>query len=129
MNDDINHGDEMMYLKLEDPSMFDESTKQQHQNNNNSNTDIYEDSAILNHLLNDEHFTTPINDDTVVTDSNNNNNDVVTFNENITFGRTLPIDPDSIQENNIIDLMTLTDYVNLNINDLPYELNINDYHK
>lgn len=113
----------MMYLKLEDPSMFDESAKQQ-QNNNNS-TDIYEDSAILNHLLNDEHFTTPMNDTIIPSTTNtphDNNND----NEDVTFGRTLPIDPDSIQENNIIDLMTLTDYVNLNTNDLPCELIIND---
>ncbi|KAG0672650.1 hypothetical protein C6P45_000081 [Maudiozyma exigua] len=124
MNIDTNHGGEMMYLKLEDPSMFEDDSMKQPQDHH-ANTDIYEDSAILNNLLNDEHFTTPI-DETTVPDNANNISDTTCDYSDIAFGRTLPIDPDSIQENNIIDSMTLTDYVNLNSNELPYELIIND---
>ncbi|SMN22607.1 similar to Saccharomyces cerevisiae YIR033W MGA2 ER membrane protein involved in regulation of OLE1 transcription, acts with homolog Spt23p [Maudiozyma saulgeensis] len=105
--------DEMMYLKLEDPSMFDEPV-QPH------DKEIFED-ATLSHML-DEHFDNIRVDTSIVDDVNYQ--EIV--DDKLLFGRNLPIDPDSKSENNIIDLTTLTEYVNLNENDLPYKITVNN---
>lgn len=110
-------GDEMMYLKLGDPSMFDDHIEEKQ---------VFEDAS-LSHML-DEHF------DSIKVDTSmpiiDSGDAVVNYqqiiDDKVLFGRSLPIDPDSAVENNTVDLTTLIQYVNLDEDSLPYKLTVND---